>query len=240
LISEGHLPTTTQINPFTYCEIWRPILKEGKDIIYIALSSAISGTYQSALNAAKDIQQEFPDRKVLIVDSKCAAGGIGLLLYYALKARDEGMDLNHLFDYVETMKYKVCHYFTVDSLMHLFRTGRVSRSAAVVGSVLAIKPLLFVDENGALIPIDKCMGRKASLNWLVNKLVEQIDIENNKIIFLNVSNCSQDQDFVADRIKEKYPQLEIVKGTVGKIISSHTGPGTMTLHFIGRDRKNKV
>jgi DegV family protein with EDD domain len=238
-LDAGKLPTTTQINPFTFFEIWKPILLEGKDVIYIALSSAISGTYESAVSAAKEMKAEFPDRKIYVIDSKCASGGIGLLVYYALKAREDGLNIDALFEYVETLKDNICHYFTVDSLKHLFRTGRVSKAYAVIGTVLSIKPLLHVDINGALIPLDKCMGRKASLNWLVNKMAEQIDPELNKVVFLNDSNCPADQDFVAARINEKFPDIEVVKGIIGKIISSHTGSGTMALFFIGKNGKGE-
>jgi DegV family protein with EDD domain len=184
-------------------------LKEGKDIIYISLSSAISGTYESAVSAAKELKAEFPNRKIYVVDSKCASGGIGLLIYYTLKAREDGLNIDAIFEYVETLKDNICHYFTVDSLKHLFRTGRVSKASAVIGTVLSIKPLLHVDINGALIPLDKCMGRKASLNWLVNKMVEQIDPELNKVVFLNDSNCPADQDFISEKIKERHSIFDI-------------------------------
>ena len=231
----GSMPTTAQVNPENAKALLEPYLKEGKDILHIAFSSALSGTYNSTRIAADELQEEYPDRKIIVVDSLSASLGQGLLVWLAQQKKELGQTLEDVADWAEKNKLKMVHLFTVDDLNHLYRGGRVSRTTAIVGSMLNIKPVLHVDNEGKLTAIGKVRGRKKALQELVKLMDEKIGIfeAGCDTIFISHGDCEQDAQYVAAKVKEKYNIKNIIINQVGATIGAHSGPGTMALFFMG-------
>ena len=231
----GSMPTTAQVNPENAKALLEPYLKEGKDILHIAFSSALSGTYNSTRIAADELQEEYPDRKIIVVDSLSASLGQGLLVWLAQQKKELGQTLEDVADWAEKNKLKMVHLFTVDDLNHLYRGGRVSRTTAIVGSMLNIKPVLHVDNEGKLTAIGKVRGRKKALQELVKLMDEKIGIfeAGCDTIFISHGDCEQDAQYVAAKVKEKYNIKNIIINQVGATIGAHSGPGTMALFFVG-------
>lgn len=214
----------------------REILKSGKDLLCLSFSSAMSTTYQSAVIAAREVEEEFPDRKALVVDSLCASLGQGLFVYLCAKRKDAGASLEELRDYAEEIKGKVCHWFTVDDLYHLKRGGRVSATAALFGTMLSVKPVLHVDDQGRLIPMEKCRGRKASLMALVDHMEKTAVDPAGQTVFISHGDCLDDARTVAAEVTRRFGITDIHINYVGPVIGSHSGPGTLALFFIGEPR----
>ena len=231
----GSMPTTAQVNPENAKALLEPYLKEGKDILHIAFSSALSGTYNSTRIAADELQEEYPDRKIIVVDSLSASLGQGLLVWLAQQKKELGQTLEDVADWVEKNKLKMVHLFTVDDLNHLYRGGRVSRTTAIVGSMLNIKPVLHVDNEGKLTAIGKVRGRKKALQELVKLMDEKIGSfgADCDTIFISHGDCEQDAQYVAAKVKEKYNIKNIIINQVSATIGAHSGPGTMALFFVG-------
>ena len=231
----GSMPTTAQVNPENAKALLEPYLKEGKDILHIAFSSALSGTYNSTRIAADELLEEYPDRKIIVVDSLSASLGQGLLVWLAQQKKELGQTLEDVADWVEKNKLKMVHLFTVDDLNHLYRGGRVSRTTAIVGSMLNIKPVLHVDNEGKLTAIGKVRGRKKALQELVKLMDEKIGSfgADCDTIFISHGDCEQDAQYVAAKVKEKYNIKNIIINQVGATIGAHSGPGTMALFFVG-------
>ena len=231
----GSMPTTAQVNPENAKALLEPYLKEGKDILHIAFSSALSGTYNSSRIAAEELMEEYPDRKIIVVDSLSASLGQGLLVWLAQQKKELGQTLEDVADWVEKNKLKMVHLFTVDDLNHLYRGGRVSRTTAIVGSMLNIKPVLHVDNEGKLTAIGKVRGRKKALQELVKLMDEKIGSfgADCDTIFISHGDCEQDAQYVAAKVKEKYNIKNIIINQVGATIGAHSGPGTMALFFVG-------
>ena len=231
----GSMPTTAQVNPENAKALLEPYLKEGKDILHIAFSSALSGTYNSTRIAADELQEEYPDRKIIVVDSLSASLGQGLLVWLAQQKKELGQTLEEVADWAEKNKLKMVHLFTVDDLNHLYRGGRVSRTTAIVGSMLNIKPVLHVDNEGKLTAIGKVRGRKKALQELIKLMDEKIGIfgADCDTIFISHGDCEQDAQYVAAKVKEKYNIKNIIINQVGATIGAHSGPGTMALFFMG-------
>ena len=229
------MPTTAQVNPENAKALLEPYLKEGKDILHIAFSSALSGTYNSTRIAADELQEEYPDRKIIVVDSLSASLGQGLLVWLAQQKKELGQTLEEVADWAEKNKLKMVHLFTVDDLNHLYRGGRVSRTTAIVGSMLNIKPVLHVDNEGKLTAIGKVRGRKKALQELIKLMDEKIGIfgADCDTIFISHGDCEQDAQYVAAKVKEKYNIKNIIINQVGATIGAHSGPGTMALFFVG-------
>ncbi len=236
LVRNGALPTTSLITTYTATEFFRPILEAGNDILHICFSSALSSTYQSVTIAVEELQKEFPNRKIYLVDSKCASSGEALLVYYALKARDNGLNIDDNYKQTEERRDHLCHYFTPNDLFHLMRGGRVSRTAAIAGSLLKIKPMLYVNIDGKLSTIDKVKGRKKALTELVNHMLDKMILEDNEIIFISHADCVEDATFVKEKITEKTGIQNIVLEYIGPVIGSHAGQGTVALFFLGKDK----
>lgn len=232
----GDVATTTQINLFTYLTAFEPILKEGQDIIYIAFSSALTGSQQSAKNAAAELLEKYPERRITVIDSKCESLGEGLLVYTALQKQKEGMGYDDMAAWVEEHKLHFIHWFTVDDLNFLRRGGRVSKTAAAFGTMLRIKPVLFSDDNGALIPLDKVQGRRNALKALVNHMEETVVRDKNDIIFIGHGDCAEDAAYVRDLVKERFGYEKFVINYIGPIIGAHSGPGTVALFYYGTSR----
>ena len=231
----GSMPTTAQVNPENAKALLEPYLKEGKDILHIAFSSGLSGTYNSSRIAAEELMEEYPDRKIIVVDSLSASLGQGLLVWLAQQKKELGQTLEDVADWVEKNKLKMVHLFTVDDLNHLYRGGRVSRTTAIVGSMLNIKPVLHVDNEGKLTAIGKVRGRKKALQELIKLMDEKIGIcgADCDTIFISHGDCEQDAQYVAAKVKEKYDIKNIIINQVGATIGAHSGPGTMALFFVG-------
>ena len=231
----GSMPTTAQVNPENAKALLEPYLKEGKDILHIAFSSGLSGTYNSSRIAAEELMEEYPDRRIIVVDSLSASLGQGLLVWLAQQKKELGQTLEDVADWVEKNKLKMVHLFTVDDLNHLYRGGRVSRTTAIVGSMLNIKPVLHVDNEGKLTAIGKVRGRKKALQELVKLMDEKIGSfgADCDTIFISHGDCEQDAQYVAAKVKEKYNIKNIIINQVGATIGAHSGPGTMALFFVG-------
>ena len=234
----GSMPTTAQVNPENAKALLEPYLKEGKDILHIAFSSGLSGTYNSSRIAAEELMEEYPDRKIIVVDSLSASLGQGLLVWLAQQKKELGQTLENVADWAEKNKLKMVHLFTVDDLNHLYRGGRVSRTTAIVGSMLNIKPVLHVDNEGKLTAIGKVRGRKKALQELVKLMDEKIGSfgADCDTIFISHGDCEQDAQYVAAKVKEKYNIKNIIINQVGATIGAHSGPGTMALFFVGEVR----
>lgn len=232
-IREGAMPTTSQVNPEQARELFEPILKEGKDILHIAFTSGLSGTYNSCRIAAEELAEEYPDRKIIVIDSLCAASGGGLLLYKALELRDAGKNLDEIATWVEENKLHVCHDFTVDDLFHLHRGGRVSKTSAVLGTLIKIKPIIHVNDEGKLIVIGKERGRKKALMTLIERMEEKSQGFDNDIIMITHSDAAEDAESVKKLIEERLGITNIMINPLGTVIGSHTGPGVISIFYMG-------
>lgn len=234
----GALPTTAQVNPESAKSLMEPYLKEGKDILHIAFSSGLSGTYNSCRIAAEELAEEYPQRKIIVIDSLGASLGQGLLVYLAQQKKEAGEDMGSVASWVEDNKLKMIHLFTVDDLNHLYRGGRISKTTAVIGSVLNIKPVLHVDGEGKLIALGKVRGRKKALLELVNLMDKKIGSFHDSCdtIFISHGDCEEEARFVENKIKEKYNIKTVMINHVGATIGAHSGPGTVALFFAGDER----
>ena len=232
----GEVATTSAVNPEGWASVMEPVLQAGQDILVLAFSSGLSTTYQSAAIAANELMEKYPDRKICVVDTLCASLGEGLLVWYACRKRDEGMELEALRDWVEENKLHLCHWFTVDDLMFLKRGGRVSATTALVGTMLQIKPVLHVDDEGHLINVAKARGRKASIEALAKKAAELGAGYGNETMFISHGDCREDAEYLASVLKEKCGVKEVIIGYVGAVIGSHAGPGVLALFFMGKNR----
>ena len=206
------------------------------DVLALAFSSGLSTTYQSAVIAATELQETYPQRKILVVDTLCASMGQGLLVWYACKKLSEGLDVDALADWCEENKLHLCHWFTVDDLMHLKRGGRVSAATALMGTMLNIKPVLHVDDEGHLINVAKARGRKASIDMLAKKLEELGSGFDNDTVFISHGDCPEDAQYLADLVKERCGVRNVVISYVGPVIGAHTGPGVLAFFFLGTHR----
>jgi len=235
-LREGAMPTTYQVTGEMAKQYMEKSLQNGRDVLVVAFSSALSGTAGSFIVAARELSKKYPKRKVCVVDSLCASMGEGLLLYYVIKKADEGAKIEDVVNYAEDLKLHICHHFTVDNLFHLKRGGRVSGATAVIGSILKIKPVMHVDNEGRLVAIGKAMGRKKSLHTLVDNLFESADMDENDPIFISHGDCMEDVEYVKSLILAQRPNTEIVVHYVGAVIGSHSGAGTVALFNKGRKR----
>ena len=235
-LREGVTATTAAANPDDWASLMLPALKEGRDVLVIAFSSGLSTTYQSAVIAAKDLQEEYPGRTVKVVDTLSASLGQGMFVWHACKKRDEGMDLDALTAWLEDHKLNLCHWFTVDDLMYLKRGGRVSAATALVGTMLQIKPVLHVDDEGHLISVAKARGRKASIDALAKKVSELADGYNNETMFISHGDCLEDAEALAEMITAIAKPKELLFCPHEPVTGSHVGPGMLALFFFGEGR----
>jgi len=228
--------TTAAVSVGSFQETMREILKQGKDILSINFSSALSTTCQSASIAAEELRGEFPEAKIFVVDSLCASLGQGLLIYHCVQEKRKGKAIEEVRDFAEHTKGSLCHWFTVDDLNHLKRGGRVSAATALFGTMLSIKPVLHVDDLGRLINVDKARGRRASLTALADRM-EQLAIDpGHQTVFISHGDCLDDAEFLADEIRRRFGTEDIRINYVGPVIGNHSGPGTMALFFLGTNR----
>lgn len=235
-LRSGEVSTTSAVNPECWKQAVEGSLREGKDVLVLVFSSGLSTTYQSACIAAQDLQESYPDRKIVVIDTLSASMGQGLLVWYACKHRDAGESLEQVAAWVEENKLHLCHWFTVDDLMYLKRGGRISAATAVVGSMLQIKPVLHMDDEGHLINMAKARGRRASLDAIAKKIRELGEGYDNSTVFISHGDCLEDAKYLERQFKEKYGVKDVIISYVGPVIGSHSGPGTMAVFFLGKHR----
>ena len=232
----GAMATTAAVNVADYTEAIEPFLKEGKDVLVLAFSSGLSATCNSAKIAAGELMEQYPGRTVAVVDTLCASLGQGLLVWYAARLRQQGKSLEEVQAWTEEHKLNLCHWFTVDDLMFLKRGGRVSAATAVLGTMLAIKPVMHVDNEGHLIKVGTARGRNASLKALVDHMEESVLDLKDQVIFISHGDCLADAQKVADDVKARFGVETVVINYVGPVIGAHSGPGTVALFFLGSQR----
>lgn len=235
-IRRGSLPTTSQVTPGQARELFEPIIKEGKDIIHIGFSSGLSGSLNSERMAAQDLMEDYPEARITVIDSLCACLGEALLLYYVLKLKKEGKTYDEIVTWAEENKLHVCHNVTVDDLNHLHRGGRVSKATAVLGTMVKIKPMIHMDNEGKLSVIGKERGRKRSLHKIVDIMEDQMKGWDNEIVMITHGDCEEDAQYVAGLIREKYGIDNILINVIGTVIGSHTGPGVVATFCMGNKR----
>ena len=232
----GALATTSAISVGVFDEAMRKILDSGRDVLYLAFSSALSTTYQSAVIAADDLREAYPGRKIFVVDTLSASLGQGLLVYLCVQEKRKGKTIDQVHVFAEETKAKVCHWFTVDDLNHLKRGGRVSAAAALFGTMLSIKPVLHVDDEGRLIPTGKVRGRRQSLLALVEGMARQMDRARCGRFAISHGDCIEDAQFVADEVCKRFGLRDYSISYVGPTIGAHSGPGTVALFFYAKQR----
>lgn len=235
-IREGEMPTTSQVNVFTFYQTFEKLIKQGKSIIYPAFSSGLSGTVNGAELAKKDILEAYPNADITIIDTKCASLGYGLLVIKACELQNTGASKDEIINFINDTYPKMNHLVLLDDLAYLKRGGRLSGTAATLGTILQVKPLVKMNSEGKLINYSKVKGRKKGLSTLFKEFEERaIDIPSQKIIAISHSDCIEDAEKLAAMIKEKY-NIEVLIGYIGCVIGSHTGPNTIALFFLGNNR----
>ncbi|MDO5519993.1 MAG: DegV family protein [bacterium] len=228
--------TTSLIN-VEFCESYmRKLLDAGEDILYIGFSSGLSGTYQAVAMVADQLREEYPQRKILTVDTLAAALGEGLLVYYACTLKREGKTMEEVYQWLLDNRLHLCHWFTVDDLFFLLRGGRVSAASAIVGSMLSIKPVMHVDDEGRLIVMEKVRGRRKSLDGLVKHMEETVTNPEEQVVFISHGDCLKDAEYVANQVKEKLHVKDVLIHILDPVIGAHSGPGTVALFFLGTKR----
>ena len=235
-LRSGKLPKTSAVNPELWADAMRPALEQGQDVLTLVFSSALSATCQNAFIAAEELRGEFPDRKLIVIDSLCAAIGLGLLVHTAARLRDAGKSIEETAAWIEEHKLNVCHWVTVEDLMHLKRGGRVSAATAVVGTMLNIKPIIRVDDNGRLESLAKCRGRKAALNYLLDRMAESFDPEIDDTVFIGHGDCMEDAKDLEQKVRERFGVQNVHINYIGAVVGAHTGPGVAVLFFYGKKR----
>ena len=232
----GAVAVTSQINAFSFTKAFEPYLQQGLDIIYIGFSSALSGTYNAGAVACAQLAEQYPDAKLYAVDTLCASLGQGMLIYLAVQQKRAGKSIEEVRDYVEENKLHLCHWFTVDDLHHLHRGGRVSATSAVLGTMLNIKPVLHVDDEGRLIFVEKVRGRRTSLKALLQHMEETAIAPETQTIFISHGDCLEEAQLLGQMIRDKLHVQDVIINYVGPVIGAHSGPGTLALFFLGTKR----
>lgn len=236
MLREHKKTSTSQVNSTTFVDHIEPLLKEGKDVLVISFSSALSGTYNGAVTASEELKEAYPENKVIVIDSKCASMGQGLLVYYAAKLKQSGKSIDEVAKWVEDNKLKISHLFTVGDLNHLKRGGRLSSSKAFIGTILRVKPILNVSLEGKLVQTDKTRGRKSSIDMMIERMVKTIEKPEDQVVFISHGDCIEDAEYAKNEIKEKLKVKDVLINYVGPVIGSHSGVGTLAMFYLGNDR----
>lgn len=235
-LREGKMAVTSQVNPEEAAEWIETFVKQGKDVLHLAFSSGLSGTCSSMEIGASMVREKYPEAKIIVIDTLCACLGEGLLLYKALQIKEKGKSIEETAQWVEENKLHICHNVTVDDLYHLHRGGRISKTTAVIGTLVQIKPIIHMDNDGKLQVIGKERGRKKSLNKIVDMAVERSQGWENDIIMITHGDCLEDAEYVAKLVKEKMGIDNILINNIGTVIGSHTGPGVVAVFCMGNKR----
>ncbi len=230
-LKDGKVSSTSQINPMTYVDFMKPILEAGKDILYICFTSGMSGTYQSAVIAKDMLLEDYPERKIEVVDSLCASAGQGYFVYLVALEKEKGLSLEELAQWAMDHRSHIAHWFTVENLFYLQRGGRLSFAEAMLGSALKIKPIISVDEKGALFTENKVRGNKKAVEYMLAKMNETMDTSQTTVFVAHGDAKERAEDFKA-RILEQTPAKEVITTKIGPVIGSHTGPGMLAVLFL--------
>lgn len=234
---DGAIPTTMQRNAEEFKEFWMPYLEKGLDVLHFSFSSKLSGTYDSACIAQKELAQHYPDRKIMVVDTKAICPVLGLLLIRCAALRDEGKSMEEVAQWMEENYQRGAAFFSVESLEYLKRGGRISNAAAFFGSMLQIKPMLHLDAEGGLAPVEKIKGRKKAIRRLAEAAAEKMDGAFDKRVFVIHADCSREADSLIEHFMQLVPDAELVeKQYVGPVIGAHVGPGMLAIVYFGKDR----
>ncbi|MDR2532147.1 MAG: DegV family protein [Oscillospiraceae bacterium] len=228
--------STSNINAATFEERFTQVLEEGRDILYISFSSGLSSSYSFAKSTADELKEKYPDRKIYVIDSLCVTYALGLLIHYAVSMRDSGKSMEEIRDSLEADKLNFIHLFTVEDLVYLKRGGRISPATALVGSLLGVKPVMHVTNEGKLEKYDKVQGRKKSLSALVDKIAETITNPKEQTIAIVHGDCAEDAKYVEKLIEERIGAKDIISDYLTPIIGAHSGPGTIAIFFKGKGR----
>ena len=234
-LRSGQFASTSQINPATYREYFEPILQEGRDLLYLCFSSGLSKTLESARMAIAELQEEYPERTILCLDTLCAAVGEGLFVMEAARKQMQGMDIHSLYNWLEEHRLNLCHWVTVDTFDHLKHGGRVSATSAAMGTLLGIKPLIHVDENGKLVAVGKHRGKKKALEALVSNMEKGWQPEISKQVIIGHGDSLEVARELRDLVAARFPEAEILIAPIGPVIGAHAGPGVMTVFFWGNN-----
>ena len=233
----GAVPKTSQITPERWRKEFEPLLKAGRDVLHLGFSSGLSGSTDAAVLAAKELNAQYPDTKLIVVDSLAASLGQGLFVHHVLNKRKEGASLGEAAEYAQSIVQNVCHYFTVEDLEYLHRGGRVSKASAILGGILGIKPVLHVDAAGHLIPITKVRGRRKSLKELLDRMDAKLQGKPAPdCVFISNADCLPEAQKLADEVKTRFGAKEVLIHDIGPVITTHSGPGTMALFFMADSR----
>lgn len=236
MMRDGKQPITAQINSVEFIDAVLPFVEKGIDILYICFSSALSGTFNSVRLGVEEIKEKYPDANIKVVDSTLASMGEGLLVYYANKFKNEGLSLEENFNKTNEFKAKVCAWFTVSDIDTLKRGGRVSNAAALIASILKIKPILNIDVDGKLVARGKVRGRKQSFNTLIDEMEKRIIVEENDVVFISHGDCLEDALEFKSMIEAKFGITNFVINEIGSVIGAHTGPDAITVFFVGKEK----
>ena len=232
---DGRVAKTSAVGIESFLKTFEPVLQAGSDILYVGFATALSNSCQTAKLVAKDLLEKYPERKIVCIDSRCASAGQGLLVYLTVQQRDAGLDLEALADYVRETLPGLCHWFTVDNLVYLKRGGRVSAASALAGTILQIKPVLHVDDQGRLIPVKKIRGRKQSIAAMAERYMKTaLDLQGT--YFISNGDCPEDAKLLEDMIFQRTGRRAELITDIGPVIGAHSGPGTLALFFLGSER----
>jgi len=235
-VRNGSMPTTSQVNPEQAREVFESILASGKDILHLGFSSGLSGSYNSENLAGEALKEKYPEAKIYVIDSLCASMGQGLLLRQMVTQKEQGKSIEEIHTWTQENKYKVCHTVTVDDLNHLHRGGRVSKATAVLGSLVKIKPIIYVSDAGKLEVVGKERGRKKALHKIVEMMWENSEGCEHDEIMITHGDCIEEAQYVENIIKEKLPSVHVLIQPIGSVIGSHTGAGVVAVFYMGNKR----
>ena len=237
MMREGKVITTSLPNLDSARKLMAAQLEEGHDVLYLGFSSGLSGTFDAIRLLMDELASEYPDRKLYAVDTLAASGGQGLLVWHACQLARAGASVEEVRDWVEENKLHMAHWFTVDDLMFLFRGGRVSRTSAWAGTILNIKPVMHVDDEGHLIPLEKVRGRRKSLDALVEHMAQTGNAPlSEQMVFITHGDCLEDAQYLEGRVRERFGVADVMVNYVDPVIGAHSGPGTMALFFLASER----
>ena len=231
----GGVAKTAAVNTESFIDCFTPYLEGGLDILYIGFSSGLSTTFNSARLASIELKEKYPERRIIAVDSLCASAGGALLVRLALDKREAGAEIEACAEFVESIKLSICHWFTVGDLVYLKRGGRVSSTAAFFGNMLGIKPVMHVDNEGHLVNVEKVRGRKTAIEALAQKYGE-LRVDGDYPIYISQADSTADAERLASILKSKYGAEVSIITDVGPVIGAHSGPGTLALFFVGKER----
>jgi len=235
-VRKGEIATSSQENTYSFFQTFKGYVLENKAVIYIGFSSALSGTVNNAFMARLQILEEYPKADITVIDSLCASAGEGLLVFYAVEMLKKGATKEEIISYVEANKKRINHWFTVEDLVYLKRGGRLSGTAAAIGTLLDIKPIMHVDDMGRLVPVTKVKGRKKSIKALAQELDNRIVQEEEQTIFISHGDCISDAIALKNIILANHKVKDIIICDIGPTIGAHSGPGTLALFFLGEKR----